>query len=488
MKLCFTIFIFLGITNLYADSLSMRRCMLLPVDDSLKDSISFKVYEEVEMYLKESNWCYFRSNSGILNILDKYKSNLNTHLKNPKILNLLAKKMGVGSLIKISMTPEVKGVELLLEIIGEDGEDKYFIKKSLIDSPTAQLLAQNVKKWLEEYEKVIPYNARIIGVIGDQFTIDMGKDIGILPGDEVIIKRPVKKKKHPLLKEIVDWETRKIGQGKIFHSDRTQSHGKVYEYSSNSSLQNFDWIELIKKREVNQKFIESPEDDEYKFGRVGTVSALLDLGSGSVTTTTSGSTAAKLGGFSYGIDLKSQLWITRNIFLGLDYNTKISTYSLKSGNATNQESDISTGQVKMKFGYKYLPLGFFYGPQVDIILGYGRYSYGLDDVADSIVSCTFSGLLMGVGASLPINNYFKAFLNIDFMFNPGYTEDITLYGEADSATNFNIELGGSFKFSQNIWIDGVIGANNSKAKFVSPSERSISYQDSSFKLGATFSF
>lgn len=485
--LILSIFAFLNV-KVFADT-SMRRCLLLPVQDTLKNSVAYKVYDEVELFLKESNWCYYQSSAGILNILDKYKSNLNTHLKNPKILKLLASKMNAGSLIKIEMRPEVKGVEVKLEIIGENGEDKYFIRKSLITSATVDSLAQQAKYWLNEFEKIIPYSARVIGIIGDQFTIDMGKDVGIMPGDEVIIKRPIKKKKHPLLKEIVDWETRKIAQGKIFHSDRTQAHGKVYQYASNSALRSNDWVETIKKREVKQQFNQRlGEDDEHKFGRVGTITVLGDLGSGSVTTSQADAIVAKIGGFAYGVDFRSQLWITRHIFTGVDFNKKFSSFSLKSGTLSNEENDISYGATKIKFGYKYLPLGFFYGPQIDMSVGYARYSYGLDNITDNIISATFSGIHLGAKASLPLTRLVKVYLDIDFIFNPGYTEDTVLYGEEDSATNFNLELGGQLKYSENVWIDAVISGQNSKAKFEDTPTQAISYKDTSFKIGASFIF
>ena len=34
---------------------NLRNCMLLPVEDSFKDTISFKIFLEIENYLKESN-------------------------------------------------------------------------------------------------------------------------------------------------------------------------------------------------------------------------------------------------------------------------------------------------------------------------------------------------------------------------------------------------------------------------------------------------
>ena len=50
---------------------SMRRCMLLPIRDSVGGALGFKVFTDVERYLKDSQWCYYTSNSEILNILSE---------------------------------------------------------------------------------------------------------------------------------------------------------------------------------------------------------------------------------------------------------------------------------------------------------------------------------------------------------------------------------------------------------------------------------
>ena len=42
---------------------SMRNCILLPVIDGLDNKLGFKVFEEIETYIKEGSWCTYKSNS-----------------------------------------------------------------------------------------------------------------------------------------------------------------------------------------------------------------------------------------------------------------------------------------------------------------------------------------------------------------------------------------------------------------------------------------
>ena len=72
------------------------------------------------------------------------------------------------------------------------------------------LIANTIQNWLTVFEKTIPYDGRVIGVLGDQFTIDIGKASKVFVGNEVRVIRPVDKKKHPLLNEVVEWQSEEL--------------------------------------------------------------------------------------------------------------------------------------------------------------------------------------------------------------------------------------------------------------------------------------
>ena len=51
---------------------SMRSCMLLPVVDGVDNRTGFRVFEEIESYIKEGSWCTYKSNSELINVLGQY--------------------------------------------------------------------------------------------------------------------------------------------------------------------------------------------------------------------------------------------------------------------------------------------------------------------------------------------------------------------------------------------------------------------------------
>ena len=157
----------------------MRRCMLLPTRDSIGGALGFNVFEDVEMYLKDSGWCYYTSNSEILNILSNYKRNLDSILENPRVIKIISEKTRTGSLIKVEIINQVKGVDLTIKVIGKNGKDVFFKERTRLNTDDPKVLSQTVKNWLNQYEKQIPYDGVITGVLGNQFSLNVGTNRSI---------------------------------------------------------------------------------------------------------------------------------------------------------------------------------------------------------------------------------------------------------------------------------------------------------------------
>lgn len=461
--------------------------MLLPIKDSVGGALGFKVFEEVERYLKDSEWCYYETNSGILDILSNYKRNLNAYLQNKDVLKVIAEKSNAGSLIRVDLVNQVKGVDVKIRVIGENGEDVYFKEDTRLNTEDYTVIAQTIKNWLDVYEKNIPYDGLVIGVLGDQFTTDVGKGYGVVPDSSVRIIRPIRKKRHPLLKEIVDWETELIAKGKVFHSAASQSQGNVSTYESKKRVNVGDWMLIDKNQKAKVKDeIRYGELDDFQFGKHGNIGLYALLGTGSNTVT--GTSTKKIGGMLFGVDLTSEVWLTRQYFAGLEIGRRFGSYSKKEGTLQSDSNSLSGSKFKLKAGYKYLPLGFFYGPQVDGFFGYASYGYGFDTSrTDGITGVSFSGIMLGAKGSIPIHKLFRISLLLDFIFNPGFSEDVAIKGSADSTSNYNIEIGGSYQYNPNMTFDGGVGYTSSKAEF-KRTVSSIAIKETALKVGATFTF
>jgi hypothetical protein len=486
------VYFVLGFSHSLANPPNLKNCMLLPVEDTFQDTISFKVFLEIENYLKESDWCYYKYNSEILNILGGYKNNLSSHLRNKIILKLVADKTKAGSLIKIRLIKKSKGIRLKLIIYGANGGDKYFDETIDLETIDLNLVSRTIKNWLNIFSKDIPYDGQIVGILGDQFTIDMGQEMGLIPGTLVKILRPIRKRKHPLLKKIVDWETKEIGSAKIFLSSDSSSQGKVYDYEPKEKLKIGDWV-LIDNRDIDGVVkipgrINFPkEDNSFKYGRLGEIGLLLNFGTGAAISNKTASDSVKLGGILLGLDANLEVWLTRNFWTELSFLKNFGTLELEEGSISSISSATSYSQFKLKFGFKYLPLGFFYGPQIDGYIGFANYGYSLDHLPTAkLTGISVSGFVMGVRASMPIINKLRGFIGFDFLLGPGFEEEKALNGSVESASHYHLNFGGDYIFARNIKLTGSFSIDVSKGTY--SESKDVKLKNSALKTGIKFTF
>lgn len=486
MKIFLPIFLLLLSYSTWAQS-SMRRCTLLPITDSVGGAIGFKVFEEVEKDLKRSNWCTYVSNSSMINVFSKYRENLPQYLQTKEVLTTVADKLKVGSLILVKLKNEINGVEAEMSVYGDNGEDLYFSEKTLLKNDDVELIAQAVKNWLDMYAKMIPYDAQINGILGDQITLDVGKGYPINVGQKFVVKRAVKAKKHPLLKKIVDWDTVVLAEGKVFNISDNQALGNIIVYKTDMKLKRGDWVRL---EEFRQDVFQDPSLDDKKDeepGKLGILSVALYGSNSSVDTNTPGGNK-RMQGNLVGVDFRVEGWITRQYFAALELERNTGSFRKKDGNPDKSNLNVNNTVTKITAGYKYLPIGFFYGPQIDIYTGYVNHTFDLDYSAnDGFGTNSISGLVFGTTANVPINREYRVFAQAEFIPFPSFKDDDDIYGSAKSVSAMELELGVKYQYTTRVTIDGSLETMSRKAKF-SRDFKEVSYKDNRLKVGVSFNF
>lgn len=505
--------------NLYASSttLNMRKCLLLPITDGVDGAIAYKVFLELENFLKESDWCYYRGNSNIIDILGNYRKNLKSHLQNKNVLEVIAGKSDAGSLIRIDIQNEMQGAAINFEVIGNNGEDIYFKEKVQLSSDDLTLIVDTIKNWLDLYKKTIPYNGQITGIIGNQFTVDIGRDALFREGDSVKIVRPVGKKKHPLFNEVVEWDAEEIANGQLIYVDKNQSQGKALSFAPNKFLRMDDWVRVQKKESnvevegdidgsnssdgsgnansnVNSDKLKNEEErnllssQKENFGQLGKAGVSILLSDTLHTINDNGQTA-KIGAFVTGVNLQGELWISREYYAVAEISRKFGTFKRRSGTFVQGYEEMGiTGTNKFAFGYKYLPLGFFYGPQLNAHLGYSRYDFGFNNsVSKKVVGNSYSGIMVGLKGDMPLKNSMRIFMQFDFIPMPSYQEDETLFGSPSKVSVYDWQIGGNFQYFTNFQVEGAVQIISANSEFENAS-RELSSKETIVKAGLVYTF
>jgi hypothetical protein len=478
----------LAVLPAYAQGVhSLRRCVLLPVTDSVGGVIAAKVFEQVERYLLEGTWCQYQSNSGLLSVFSRYRENLPQHLKTPEVIRTVAEKLKAGSIVRVTLVSEVNGLEVQLDVMDGGGDDLLHSERTVLNKSDVDLAAQTVRNWLEVYGRLIPYDGRVTGILGDQITLDVGRAHPVKVGQDFSIRRMTGVKRHPLLKKVVDWETQPLAEGKIFSVSDDQALGQVKVYRTDNKLKTGDWMRLEPlKDEMPADESRYPDKDPSSFGKLGLASVYLTAGTSTLGTSANGS--KRLGGSMLGFHGRAEAWVTREWFGLLEFSRSLGTLKKKSGSLTSSTTDYSRGTFKLGGGWKYLPLGFFYGPQVDVYGGYASHMYKADySSADGLGEWGVRGIFLGAGTNFPITRSYRGIVRAEFIPFPDFEDSDSVYGSDKSLSWMQLELGLRYQWSPNLMLDGLLEMTSAKASF-GGTVRSVSAQDTAVKLGASFNF
>lgn len=462
---------------------SMKRCTLLPVTDGVGGAIANPVFIEVEKRIKAGQYCSYISNSDLLHIFSRYKNNLANHLKSPEVLKVVGEKLNVGSLIRVNIVNEVNGVEVEMEVHGNNGTDSYFHEKKSLGTDDVDEIVIQISKWISDYNKNVPYDALVLGVLGEQVNIDLPKDLNIRLGQEFVVRKLHQKRKHPLLKKVVEWDSEVIAQGVIKSLSDNQALGEITHFRNNGRIDVGDWVKVLPYKEPKLKL---PEEKRIEPGKLGLLSAAFTLDSLSTKNKTSAGSNS-LSGLTAGVDLTVEAWITRMYFAKINYGRSLGSVTRDSGKV-DKRLNMNQSQVKVLGGYKFLPLGFFYGPQIDFYGGYASFTYDSDDAfTHGFSNHKFSGLLVGVLGNIPFNNIYRFYAGFEIMGFPSFEDSSNNYDSKKSISSFELDFGVKYQYNPRITFDAGLAIASRKASF-SGDYKEIHYRNNKLKLGATFTF
>src|SRR5690606_5465981 len=171
-----------------------------------------------------------------------------------------------------------------------------------------------------------------------------------------------------------------------------------------------------------------------------------------------------MSGNLLGVNLNLEAWITREFFASLGLERSLGNLTKASGNPSKKTISGNNGSYKILAGYKYLPIGFFYGPQVNLYTGCIRHSYDFDySLDDGFGKVAFSGLALGVSGSIPLSREYKVFARAEFLPFPSFTDDDGIYESAKSISSMDLEFGIKYHYTTRITFDGSFETQSRKA-------------------------
>ena len=213
------------------------------------------------------------------------------------------------------------------------------------------------------------------------------------------------------------------------------------------------------------------------------------LQTGNSTLTVVHNQNAKFEGLTSGVNFFSDIWVTRNYFGRIVLERSFGDIDKASGTTTTDNLTLTTSVFKLLGGYKILPLGFFYGPQIDVYGGYGNYLYDTEYSANDYTGeGSFSGVLFGTRVDMPVTKGIRGFVRVETMLLADFNDGDNLYSNERSTSNIYFNLGANYEWSPIIGIQGEVEVVNNKAKFDGTTVKEVNYQSTLFKAGFTYVF
>jgi hypothetical protein len=338
----------------------------------------------------------------------------------------------------------------------------------------------------------VPFIGQVTGRDNAEVTVNLGAISGLKKGDTLLIATLDDVKKHPLLKQIVEWRMTPTGKVEIDSVDDALGFGHVVQEEEGHEVGRYQKITKVVPKpaptpdSANSEGVPQPNPLEEP-PKLGFAMASLWTGGFSREFSSQGGAVGKSGGgFLFGARGEGEVWFNREFFADLQ---------LGYGGFGYSQHDIATGvdtaaggvsgsafTFKLDLGYTYLVTGDFFGPRAWVKAGYNVTSYTLPISADEATNpYSVKSVFLGLGGDLPVRDNYGARLELEFgLFNSG-SETGGTSGSINSTHNATIFFGGYYHYKPRMLFQAGLEIQGTGSEFSSGSslsQRTITFMPS----------
>ena len=365
-------------------------------------------------------------------------------------------------------------LELTLDFfLAKDGlllvQETAKIENSFNASKVSEMTIDLYRKLIQK----IPYQGLILSREGNRVTIDVGAQDGVIKNSIVTVEQIFVLQRHPKFHFAVGFEKITLGKIKLVKVEDTLSFGMIISEKErgviavDSKVSGLDFVNYASSDpnpltpgeggsgnfDSTSKFSKGNGDllptESPSFGKVGLALAVGSFRS-ALSFQNSGSYEAYSSLYPQ-VQISGEIWITPEWFAGTEIRQ--GTTSSLTSSTSNVSGGVTTTAYDLYAGYKILLQDDFWGPQVNLRLGFGSNATNFDQASSGSISTTgYGGLYYGIGGSLPVVSDRSIYADLEFnrYFSPQFSESPYASGAANDSSAMQISLGGSYKFSQHL--------------------------------------
>ena len=373
-----------------------------------------------------------------------------------------------------------------------------------------------------EVISALPYDGLVLSRKLTRVTINLGQRDGIKKGMTIPVIQIIRLKRHPKFGFIVGSDKEILGQIEITKVDKTISFGSIVSEREEGIIQVSNKVAGISSVEYGSASLNSPESigsgqrplkdredagiafgkdpEEWKpqppptFGQVG-VSFGLGLFNNKTQLASAGSLEAKSSAYPR-VSLYGELWVNPEWIIRADLVQGIISSDNPLSGSTPGELSQSLSKYSLQAGYNYAFLGDFFGPKVQVLLGFSQARVFVDDTDPrGLTTTTFSGFMISLVGSFPITFAPKwtAGAKLNFYLFPQLEEEPVSSGRESSNSINEFSLFGFYKWKERIHFYGSVEVSLYTSSFSGGGSRTddannLSQSDTAFNGGIRYLF
>jgi hypothetical protein len=311
----------------------------------------------------------------------------------------------------------------------------------------------------------------VTGIQGEVVTVNMGRNQNLKEKDILGVYTLQSLKRHPILNTIEEWRWAPVGHVQVDQIEESISFGRVVDTEPGKNI-----IAFQKIREVSTP-PEAPLKPttvgvaEKDIPRLGWVAANIGLCTNSREVGLTTGTGRGGSGLSPTFEIEGQLWLNSKWMAQLGFAAFTGSYAptdLSTGADIGTTYDLTGSRFRLALGYALMPAKTIFDSIGWLHAGYRSSSYSLGTSATDFTGpSSINSFFIGVGGEFPVDKKFAAQIGLDIGLLRSASQTAPNFGDAASSADLMFQLGGTYRFQDNIFFRLSMRLNSQSIEFSS---------------------
>lgn len=482
--------------------LAVKSLVLAPTTDNVGGIYARPIEEELRQIVNEDKqW-------SLSTFPEKLKIKSETLEDHPEDVQKILTAAQSEAVLSSKLIRGPRGISVTLTLfVGREGLP--LLQESLNDYKGFEIadLKAEVRKLFENIKYRMPFRSTILSRRGQQVTLNLGSSYGLKPDSRVSVVQIIKINRHPKLKFMISTEKEVLGRVKLFKVEPYLSFGYVemekepgviavgskvmpdefVKYSVPVTTPSGRVMQDITTRpDKDVAFGEEPQEwvpqMPPQFGKIELLAGLSSY-TQNVKLNTAGSVSGN-SNLAPNILVRGELWLNPEWFIGVHLRQSVFSVDNSLAGSTPSTLSIAMSQYGVHAGYNFLMSNNFFGPKLQVGMGYLNTNFSVDDSnPTAFTTMRYGGLMLRLAGQFPLSEEIPVEMGgkLDFFFNPSVSENKTSGASSSSDMN-NFSFFVDYKIKTRFKIRGELLFENYSSTFSGTGQRTDPATSASHKM------